>query len=66
MTFESNVLYYCNDFEASKPVGLRDGRSASAIRVGKAKAITQLHNSRSVVCWTTDVLYVPKLTNNLS
>ena len=37
----------------------------SPIGVGNVKVITQLHNSKSVVCWMTNVLYVPKLTNNL-
>ena len=65
MTFESTILHDYKDFEAPEPVGLGDGRTVSAIRVGKVKVITQLHNGRSVICWMTDVLYVPKLTNNL-
>ena len=65
MTFESNVLHDYKDFEAPKLVGLGDDYTVSAIGVGKVKVITQLHNGKSVVCWMTDVLYVPKLTNNL-
>ena len=65
MTFESSVLHDYKDFEASEPVGLDDGRTVSAVGIGKVKVITQLHNGERVVCWMTDVLYVPKLTNNL-
>ena len=67
MTFESNVLHDYKDFETPELVGLGDGHTVSAIGVGKVKVIThsQLHNGKSVVCWMTDVLYVPKLTNNL-
>ena len=65
MTFESSVLHNYKDFEAPEPVGLGDGRTVSAIGVGKVKVITQLHNGKRVVCWMTNVLYVPKLTNNL-
>ena len=65
MTFESTILHDYKDFEAPEPVGLGDGRTVSAIGVGKVKVITQLHNGRTVVCWMTDVLYVPKFTNNL-
>ena len=65
MTFESSILHTYKDFETSEPVGLGDGRTVSAIGVGKVKVTTQLHNGERVVCWMTDVLYVPKLTNNL-
>ena len=65
ITFESTILHDYKDFEAPEPVGLGDGHTVSAIGVGKVKVITQLHNGRSVICWMTDVLYVPKLTNNL-
>ena len=65
MTFESSVLHNYKDFEAPEPVGLGDGHTVSAIGVGKVKVITQLHNDKRVVCWMTNVLYVPKLTNNL-
>ena len=65
MTFESSVLHAYKDFETPEPVGLGDGRTVSAIGVGKVKVTTQLHNGERVVCWMTDVLYVPKLTNNL-
>ena len=66
MTFESSILHAYKDFETPEPVGLGDGRTVSAIGVGKVKVITQPHNGESVVCWMTDVLYVPKLTNNFS
>ena len=46
-------------------LGLGMGRTVSANGVGKVKVTTQLHNGERVVCWMTDVLYVPKLTNNL-
>ena len=59
MTFESTILHDYKDFEAPEPVGLGNGRTVSAIGVGKVKVIAQLHNGRSVVCWMT------KLTNNL-
>ena len=65
MTFESRILHTYKDFETPEPVGLEDGRKVSAIGVGKVKVTTQLHNGERVVCWMTDVLYVPKLTNNL-
>ena len=65
MTFESSVLHDYKDLEAPEPVGLGDGRTVSAVGIGKVKVITQLHNGERVVCWMTDVLYVPKLTNNL-
>ena len=65
MTFESSVFHDYKDFEAPEPVGLGDGHAVSGIGVGKVKVITQLHNGDRVVCWMTDVLYVPKLTNNL-
>ena len=29
------------------------------------QVIIQLHNGERVVCWMTDVLCVPKITNNL-
>ena len=65
MTFECNVLHDYKNLEAREPVGLGDGHTISAIGVGKNEVITQLHNGERVVCWMTDVLYVPKLTNNL-
>ena len=65
MTFESSVFHDSKDFEAPEPVGLGDGHTVSAIGVGKVKVITQLHNGDRVICWMTNVLYVPKLTNNL-
>ena len=57
MTFKSSVLHNYKDFEALEPVGLGDGRTVSAIGIGKVKVITQLHNGKRVVCWMTDVLY---------
>ena len=65
MTFESSILHAYKDFETPEPVGLGDGHTVSAIGVGEVKITTQLHNGERVVCWMTDVLYVPKLTNNL-
>ena len=65
MIFESSVLHENKDIEAPEPVGRGDGRTVLAIGVGKVKVITQLHNGERVVCSTTDVLYVPKLTDNL-
>ena len=59
---------YCNaykDLETPEPVGVGDGRTVSVIGIGKVKVFTQLHNGERVVCWMTDVLYVPKLINNL-
>ena len=44
MTFESSILHAYKDFETSEPVGLEDGRTVSAIGVGKVKVTTQLHN----------------------
>ena len=35
MTFESTILHDYKDFEAPEPVGLGDGRTVSAIGVGK-------------------------------
>ena len=58
-------MHACKDFETPEPVGLGDGRMVSTIGIGKVKVTTQLHNGERVVCWMTDVLYVPKLTNNL-
>ena len=65
MTFECSVLHNYKNFEAPEPVGLGDGHTVSAVGVGKVKVITQLYNGERVVCWMTDVLHVPKLTNNL-
>ena len=65
MTFESNVVHDYKDFETPELVGLGNGHTVSAIGVDKIKVIAQLHNGKSVVCGMTDMLYVPKLTNNL-
>ena len=65
MTFECNVLHDYKNFKAPEPVGLGDGHTVSAVGVGKVKVITQLHNGERVVCWMIDVLYDPKLTNNM-
>ena len=64
MTFENGVLHDYKEFETPEPVGLGDGRTVSAFRVGKVKVITQVHNGKQVIGWMTDVLHVPKLTNN--
>ena len=61
MTF---VLHY-KEFETPEPVGLGDGCTVSAVGVGKVKIITQVQNGKQVIDWMTDVLYVPKLANNL-
>ena len=37
MTFESTIFHDDKDFEAPEPVGLGDGRTVSAIGVGKVK-----------------------------
>ena len=63
--FECSILHDYKDFKAPEPVGLGDGHTVSAIGVGKVKVITQLHNGERVICWMTDVLYIPMLTNNL-
>ena len=67
MTFESSVLHDHNNFEVPESVGLGDGHTISAIGVGKVKVIhyTITQYGERVACWTTDVSYVPKLTNNL-
>ena len=65
MTFEKYVLHSYKEFETPEPVGLGDGRTVTALGTGKAKVISQIQHGKNVVEWMTDVLYVPKLTNNL-
>ena len=48
-----------------RPQNHGNGPIVSTIGVSKIKVITQLHNGERVVCQMTDVLHVPKLTNNL-
>ena len=65
MIFEKYVLHSYKEFETPEPVGLGDGRTVTALGMGKAKVISQVQHGKKVVGWMTDVLYVPKLTNNL-
>ena len=65
MTFEKYVLHSYKEFETPEPVGLGDGRTVTALGMGKVKVISQIQHGKKVVRWMTDVLYVPKLTNNL-
>lgn len=62
MTFERDVLYNYREFQT---FGLGDGRTVKAIGAGKVKIIAQLYCGKKIVGWMTDILYVPKLTNNL-
>ena len=63
MIFESSVLYNYKNFKAPETVGFGDGCVVTTIKVGKVKIITQTHDNKRVICWMTDMLYVPKLTN---
>ena len=65
MTFQINVLYNYEEFVTPEPVGLGDGYSTSAIGCGKVKVTTRQGDGKKIVVWVTDVLYVPKLANNL-
>ena len=65
MTFQINVLYNYEEFVTPEPVGLGDGYSTSAIGCGKVKVTTRQGDGKKIVVWMTDVLYVPKLANNL-
>jgi len=64
ITFENGMLHDFKEFETPEPVGLGDGHTVSAVGVGKVKVIRQVHNGKQVIGWMTDVLHVPKLTNN--
>ena len=65
MTFQREVLHNYTEFETPQPVGLGDGRTVEALGTGKVKVVSQLYHEKKKVGWMTDVLYVPKLTNNL-
>ena len=65
MTFDISLLCDYEKFESPESVGLGDGYSVSAYGSGKVKVNTRQNKGERVVCWTTDVLYVPKLANNL-
>ena len=65
MTFEGSVIQNYKEFDNPEPVGLGDGRTITAIGAGKVNNVSQLFHGKRVVAWITDVLYVPKLTNNL-
>ena len=65
MTFQGKILYSYKEFETPEPVGLGDGHTVSALGSGKVKVVSQLYCNKKVARWMTDVLYVPKLTNNL-
>ena len=65
MTFDISLLCDYEKFESPESVGLGDGYSVSAIGSGKVKVNTRQNKGERVVCWMTDVLYVPKLANNL-
>ena len=65
MTFQREILYNYRTFETPKPVGLGDGRTVEALGNGKVKVISRLYHGKKSFGWMTDVLYIPKLTNNL-
>ena len=66
MTHSKELLYHYRKFETPEKVNLGDGRTVEAIGRGDIQINMKFKVSKQKGCVMRNVLYVPKLTSNLS